>query len=122
MATKGRLGFSEGLAHDADFLLNKVSANGGKIGGNTGGGSMSAVSGAESVVTVDVGKGCKLFCKLGIVLFLFGVETDVFDEHGLSVFKARTKASWRFHLQRRTQALLLCRAARKVSLATGARE
>ena len=47
------------------------------------------MSGAECVVYVYFSHGSKLFGKSGVVLFLFGVETNVFEKHSLAGLKCR---------------------------------
>ena len=76
-------GSARALAHDGDFLLDQVAAYSRQIIGNAGSGSMGAVSSAKCIVYINFSQGSQLLCKSGIVLFLFLVETDVFDQHRL---------------------------------------
>ena len=54
---------------------------------NAFGGSVGSMRGTECVVDVDFAERCKLFCKCGIVLFFFSMETKVFEQQGLPGFQ-----------------------------------
>ena len=45
---------------------------------------MRSVCGAECVVYIYFCQRSELFCEFGIVLFFFGVESDVFKEHDIA--------------------------------------
>ena len=75
-------------AHDADLFFDQVAAYRGKIMGNALGGSVRSVRRSERVVDIDLSHRSELFRKLGIVLFLFLVETDVFDEENVALFES----------------------------------
>ena len=84
---EGTLGIGQSLAHDADFLLDEVAADGGQIVGHTGGGGVGAVGGAEGVVDKDIGQGGQLLAQLGIVLGLALFKAGVLQEHDLAVLQ-----------------------------------
>ena len=78
----GRVG--EGLADHRNFLLNQKAADGGEIGRHAGGGAVSSVGGAESVIHIHIGIGSQLLGKGRIILFLFLMETDIFQHDDLT--------------------------------------
>ena len=82
----------ESAAHDADLFADKVAADAGpavgvKNVGYAGGGGMSSVGAAESVVYVNVAQRRELLGKLRIVLGLARLETDVLEKDGAAVLK-----------------------------------
>ena len=82
---KGALRIFQSAAHDLDFLLDQVAADGRQIIGQIGGRSLRTVGGAERVVDVDVGQRGKRLGKgstLGLVLGgLLLVEADILQQH-----------------------------------------
>ena len=81
---EGTRGVIEGLAHDAQFLLDEQAGVGGQIGRDADGGGVGAVHGAEGVRHVDfrhVGKGLG---ESGIVLGLALGEAEVLQQEDLA--------------------------------------
>jgi len=84
---KRALGIGQGLAHDADFLLDEEAADGGEIVRHAGGGGMRAVRGAKGVVYEDVGQRGELAAQLGIVLRLALFKAGVLEQHDLAILE-----------------------------------
>ena len=75
----------QGLAHDADFLLDQEAADGGQILSHAGGGRMGSVGGAEGVVDEDIRQGCQIGAELLIVLGLALDVAGVLQQHDFAV-------------------------------------
>ena len=82
---KRTLRIGKGLAHDGDFLLHQIAADGGQVICNTGRGGVRAVRGAEGVVDKNISHGGKLLGKLGVVLRLALFKAGVLKQHDLAV-------------------------------------
>ncbi len=81
---EGTLGIVQSLAHDAQFLLDEQASVGGQIGGNTGGGGVGAVHGAESVGDIDLSHVGQGLGEVGIVLGLALVEAQILEQQDLA--------------------------------------
>ena len=81
---EGTLGIGQGLAHDGDFLLHQVAADGGQIVRHTGGGGVGTVGGTEGIVHEHIRQGSQLLGQLRIVLGLALDEPGVLQQHDLA--------------------------------------
>ena len=44
---------------------------------------------AECVIYINIAQGSKLFSELRIVLFFFGMETEIFEQKHVAIFHCR---------------------------------
>ena len=75
-------GFGNSLCQSLDFFgKQRTSAGDFGFAGQTVSGGLSAVSGSESVVNVDIAKLCHLLNEFGIVFLLADIASAVFKNH-----------------------------------------
>ena len=84
---EGPGGVLQGLAHDVQLLADQEAGDGGQIGRDAGGGGVSAVDGAEGVGHVQLRVIRQLLGKLGIVLLLSALISEILEKHYLAGLK-----------------------------------
>ena len=71
---------------ELQLLLNEQTRDaGGQIFGYAFGGRMGTVSRSERIVDVQIRDRCKFFRKLRVVLFLFRVEANIFQQQHIAI-------------------------------------
>ena len=81
---EGALGVVQGLAHDAQLLVDQQAGVSGQVSGHAGGGGVGTVHGAEGVGDEDVGHVSQGLGKVGAVLLLADIEAEVLKKHDLA--------------------------------------
>ena len=82
-------GVFEGIRHDGEFFFDEEAADGGfhqPVFHDRRRGSVRAVRGAECVVHVGVAVRGEFFAEFEVFLFLFPVETEVFEQNAFAFF------------------------------------
>ena len=90
MATKGWAGLADGVAEVFEFLEDELADDAGLAGqrlGDAEGAGVLAMGGAEGVVDVNVGQFGEQLGEVGVVLFLFLVEAEIFQEQDFAVLE-----------------------------------
>ena len=81
---EGALRIVQRLAHDGQLLVDQQTGISGQIGGNTCGGGMGAVNGAEGIGDKDVRHVGKGLGECRVVLFLADVKAEILEKHDLT--------------------------------------
>ena len=82
---KGTLGFVHGIAQVCDFLFQQETGHGGQVVGNGFHGSMGPVGYPEPVVHIYIPQSRQFLGKMGVILFFFRMEPEVFQQQDIPV-------------------------------------
>ena len=84
---EGTLRIGQSLAHDGNFLLHQVAADGGQVIRHTGGGGVGTVGRTERVVDENIRQGSQLLAQLRVVLGLALLKAGVLQQHDLALLQ-----------------------------------